>query len=111
MVEDRQNRAGDQTSSARALGSGGQKKHRVRAVAAIMMEIMLDDPDVSEAEIIRLFREGERLPKILGPSLLFRLDVGKELYPELHFVLRGPAALNPHFSEATGNTSTLNVPS
>jgi hypothetical protein len=49
------------------------------------MEIMLDDPDVSEAEIIRLFRKSERLSEILCPSFLFRLDVGKELYPELHF--------------------------
>jgi hypothetical protein len=40
---------------------------------------MLDDPDVSEAEIIRLFRERERLSKILGARFLFRLDVGKEL--------------------------------
>ena len=64
MVEDRQNRPGDQTSPARALGGSRQKNHRVRAVAAIIMEIMLDDPDVSEAEIIRLLREGERLSNV-----------------------------------------------
>ena len=109
MIEDRQNGAGHQTGPARALGGRRQKNHRVRAVAAIIMEIMLDDPDVSEAEIIGLFREGERLSKILGPGFLFRLDVGKELYPELHFVLRRPqvqavhlAALDPSFRRGDG---------
>ncbi len=79
---------------------------------------MLDDPDVSEPEIIGLFREGERLSKILGPGFLLRLDVGKELYPELHLVLRGRRfrlfiwrLWTPAFAEATGNTSMLRVPS
>ena len=90
MIEDGQHGASYQTGLARALGGRRQKNHRVRAVAAIMMEIMLDDPDMSEAEIIRLFRKSERLSEILCPSFLFRLDVGKELYPELHF--RSPRA-------------------
>jgi hypothetical protein len=85
VIESGQYGARHQTSPVRALGGRRQKNHRVRAVATVVMKIMLDDPDMSEAEIIRLFREGERLSKILGPSFLFRLDVGKELYPELHF--------------------------
>ncbi len=90
MIEGGQYGTRHQTGLARALGGRRQKDHRVRAVAAIIMEIMLDDPDVSEAAIIRLFREGERLSEILCPSFLFRLDVGKELYPEFHF--RSPRA-------------------
>src|SRR5437764_8726330 len=99
MIEGGQHGTRYQTGAARALGGRRQKQHRVWAVAAVIMEIMLDDPDMSEAEIIRLFREGERFPKILGPSFLFRLDVGKELYPELHF--RSPrAALRPLLTSA-----------
>jgi hypothetical protein len=48
------------------------------------MEIMLYDPDVSEAEIIRLLREGERLSKILAPRFLFGCNIREKLNAKFH---------------------------
>jgi len=40
-----------------ALSSGREKQHRVGAVPAIVMKIMLDDADVREPEFLGLFHE------------------------------------------------------
>jgi hypothetical protein len=50
VVEYRQDRARHQTGTMRTLRGRGQKEHRVRAVAAIVMKIMLDDANVGESE-------------------------------------------------------------
>jgi hypothetical protein len=88
MVEHRQRRARHEPGMAGALRSRGQKKHRVRAVPAIVMKIMLDDADVGEAELFRLLGEDERILKIFGSRFLLGPYVGKELHTELHGTLR-----------------------
>ena len=47
MVEHRQHRAGDQPHGLGALRDGAQKHDRVRAVAAVAIEVMLDGARVA----------------------------------------------------------------
>src|SRR5580692_13220352 len=84
MVEGRQHRAGDQPRLSRALRRRGEKHDRVRAVAAVIMKIMLDDPDMTEAEPVGLLGEVERFLEIRLGRFLLGPDIGKKLHAELH---------------------------
>jgi len=88
MVEDRQHGTRHQPRPARALRRGGEKQHRVGAVPAIVMKIMLDNADVREPEFLGLFREIERLAKVVRARFLLGPDIGKKLHAELHGYLR-----------------------
>ena len=71
MVEDWQHRAGDQPGLARALGGRGQEECRIGAVAAVRLEVVLDRPDMAEAELVEQVDECERLGEIgLGRLLV-----------------------------------------
>ena len=48
------------------------------------MKIMLDDADVREPELLGLFRERERVAKVVGAGFLIGPDVGEKLNAELH---------------------------
>src|SRR5215471_4301957 len=84
MVEHRQHRARHQPRAARALGGGGEEEHRVGAIAAIVMKIMLDDADVRKSERLGFLGEGKRITKIVRTGFLIGSDIGKELHPKLH---------------------------
>src|SRR5437764_2546601 len=86
VIERRQHRAGDEACMARPLRCRGEEHDRVGAVAAVMMEIMLDDADMAEAELVRLFGEVERFLEIGFARFLFGLHIGEELNAELHAV-------------------------
>jgi hypothetical protein len=88
VIEYRRDRAGHQTSATRALRGRGEKEHWVRAIAAIVMEIMLDDANVGEPEFFRLLCEEERFVEIFAARFLLGLDVGKKLHAKFHFGLR-----------------------
>src|SRR5438552_598570 len=62
MVEGRQYRAGHQPRSPCPLRRRREKHDRVRAVAAVMVEIVLDDADMAEAEQVGLLGEVEGVP-------------------------------------------------
>ena len=85
MVEDRQKRAGDETRSCRALRRRRQEHDRVRAVAAIAVEIMLDGADMAVAELVHQIDEAERFVPIDLRRLLLRAGIRKKLEPEMHF--------------------------
>ena len=85
MIEDRQHGASHQARAACALGRGGEKQHRVGAVAAIVVKVMLDDANMRESELFRLLREVERVAKIVGTGFLIRSDIRKKLHAKLHF--------------------------
>ena len=88
VVKDRQYRSGHQPRPVRALGGSGEEQHRVWAVPAIIMKIMLDDADVREPELIRLFHKRERIAKVIRTRLLLGPHVGKELQTKSHATLR-----------------------
>ena len=52
MIEHGKHGAGQQPRFARALRGGGQEHVRVRAVAAVRLEIVLDRADLREAELV-----------------------------------------------------------
>src|SRR6516162_11349824 len=89
MIEDGQHRARYQAGMARALCRGGQEHDRVRAIAAVVMEVMLDNTDVREAEPVASLGERQRLVKILCRRFLLGFDVRKELDAEFHGRLPG----------------------
>src|SRR5437762_11683556 len=84
MVEGRQYRAGDEACLPGALRRRREKHDRVRAVAAVMMKIMLDDADMAEAEPVGFLGEVERLLEIGFARFLLRPDIGEKLHAELH---------------------------
>src|SRR5437762_7343736 len=84
MIEGRQYRAGHQPRSPCPLRRGREKHDRVRAVAAVMVEIVLDDADMAEAKPVGLLGKVERFLKILFARLLLGPDVREKLHAELH---------------------------
>ncbi|HEY6992207.1 MAG TPA: hypothetical protein VH397_00715 [Xanthobacteraceae bacterium] len=84
MIEHRQHRAGDETQRRRALRDRGEKDDRVRAVAAVAREVVLDGARVGEAELLRFLRDRKRLRVIVGGALVGVIDGGKKLHTELH---------------------------
>ena len=84
MVEGRQHRAGHQPRPPRALRRRREKDDRVGAVAAVMVKIMLDDPDMRIAQLVRFLGEIERLRKIGLRRFLLWPHIGEELHAELH---------------------------
>ena len=84
MVEGRQYRAGHQPRSPCPLRRGREKHDRVRAVAAVMVEIVLDDADMAEAQPVGFLGKVERFLEILFPRFLLGPHIGKELHAELH---------------------------
>ena len=84
IVERRQYRAGDQPRLPRPLRRGGQEDDWVRAVAAIIMEVMLDDADMGEAEPVGLLGKVQRFPEIGFARFLLGLHIGEKLHAELH---------------------------
>ncbi len=65
IVERRHHRAGDQTHLFGALRRGGEKQHRVRAIAAVAFEIMLDRTGMRIAEFVGFLGDIEALRKII----------------------------------------------
>ena len=57
VVEDRQHSTRNQPRVAGALSGGSEEQHRVGAVPAVVMKIMLDNADVREPELIGLLRK------------------------------------------------------
>src|SRR5438477_13048158 len=84
MVEGRQYRAGHQPRSPCPLRRRREKHDRVRAVATVMVEIVLDDADMAEAQPVGFLGEVERFLEILFPRFLLGPHTGKELHAELH---------------------------
>ena len=84
VIEDRQHRTRHQVRAACALSSGREKQHRVGAVPAIVMKIMLDDADVGKPEPLGLLHKRERIAKVIRCRFLIWPDVGKKLQTELH---------------------------
>src|SRR5579859_6318995 len=84
VIERRQHRAGDEPRPLSALRRGGEEDDRVGAIAAIVVEVMLDDADVRVAEAVRLFGNVERLAEILLSRAILGSHVGEELHAELH---------------------------
>src|SRR5882762_4734287 len=84
MVEGRQYRAGDEACLPGPLRRRREKHDRVRAVAAVIVKIMLDDADMAEPKPVGFLGEVERLLEIGFARFLLRPDIGKELHAELH---------------------------
>src|SRR6185437_4200038 len=84
VVEDGKHRAGDQPHAPCALRGGGQEQHGVGAVAAVIVEIMLDDAGMGEAESFGFLGDVERFGEIVARRFLLGLHVGKELDAEFH---------------------------
>ncbi len=84
MVEHRQHRAGDQARASRPLGGGGEEDDRVRAVAAVLVEVVLDGADVGESQRVAQGDQVETLGEVAVRRLGVGADVGEELNPELH---------------------------
>ena len=85
MVKDRQYGTRHQARAPRALRGGGEEQHRVGAVPAVVMKIMLDDADVRKHELLCLLHKGESIAKILGTGFLIGPDIGKKLHAKLHW--------------------------
>ena len=84
VIEHRQHRPGDEAHRLRALRHGGEKDDRVRAVAAVAREVMLDGAEMAKAQAFRLFRDRQRFRVVVGGALVGVVDGGKELHTELH---------------------------
>ena len=81
MIEHRQHRAGDQAHRLRALRQRGEKDDRVRAVAAVAGEIVLDGAGMGEAERLGFLRDRQRFRKVVGRALVGMIDAGKNCTP------------------------------
>src|SRR5215469_14985002 len=86
VVEDGQHGTRHQAHAARALCCGGKEQHRVGAVTAVVMKIMLDDTDMGETEALRFLYEIERVAKVFGAGFLFGPYIRKKLHAKLHAV-------------------------
>src|SRR5207247_1769035 len=84
IVEHRQHRAGYKTHGLGALRSGAQENDRVGAVTAVAVEIMLDRARVAITQLVRFFRNHERLGVVVDGALVGMVDRRKELHTELH---------------------------
>src|SRR5215813_6891868 len=84
MVKDRQHCTGHQPRVMRTLRGSGQEQHRVWAVPAVGMKIMLDDADVREPELLRVFHKRERIAEVIRTRFLIGPDVGKKLQTKSH---------------------------
>ncbi len=84
VVEGRQDRARDQPGGLGPLGGGRQEDHRVGAVTAVMVEIVLDDADVAVAIAVHQVDQRQALVEIDVGRLVLGPHVGKELDPEFH---------------------------
>src|SRR5215468_6478923 len=84
MVEDRQHGARHEARAARALRGGGEEDDRIRAVAAVGMEVVLDRPHGGVAEVVAEPDQVERVAPVALGAPLRRADVGEELDAELH---------------------------
>src|SRR5205085_2018015 len=87
VIEDRQYRTRHQPRPPRALSGGGEKQHRVGAVPAIVMKVMLDDADMRKPEYFALLSKTQRITKVLGAGFLIRPAVRKKLHAEFHTAL------------------------
>ncbi len=81
MVEGRQYRARHQSNAARALRGRGKKYDGARAVAPVMMEIMLDDADVLEPKPVGFLGERECILKYAAPDFSCGRTSGKNWTP------------------------------
>ena len=84
MIEHRQHRAGDEAHRLGALRHGGEKDDRVRAVAAVAREVVLDGARVAEAQRLGFLRDRQQFRVIVGGALVGVVDGGKKLHTELH---------------------------
>jgi hypothetical protein len=84
MVERGQDRAGDHAHARRPLGARGQEHGRVRAVATVGREVVLDHLHAVVAEGVRPLGQGQRLLEVLPGRDPVRAAVGEEADAELH---------------------------
>ncbi len=84
MVEGRQDCARDQPRVRRALGRGAEEHDRIGRVAAVRMEVVLDDADMAVAQRIGERHQVQRFAEIAISGLLCWPHVRKELHAELH---------------------------
>ena len=99
MVEHRQHRPGDEAHRLRALRHGGEKDDRVRAVAAIAGEVVLDGAGMREAQCFGFFRDRQRFRVIVGGALVGVVDGGKNCTPNCMW-RRAPVPLAWNFRRA-----------
>ena len=82
MVEDREDRAGHEAHPLRPRGNGGEEDDRTRRHPAVRTEVVLDGPDVAEAQLLREHRQTERLVEVDLGRLLVLADRREEVDAE-----------------------------
>jgi hypothetical protein len=92
MMERRDHRAGDEADALRSRRDRGKEYARVRRVAAVVVERMLDRLDAREAELVGARREAQALIVIIGGGRILGAERGKEINSESHGV-RSPVAM------------------
>src|SRR5581483_440093 len=96
VVEDRQHRSGDQAKTPAPLGGGGKEHDRAGRVAAIVVAVVLDDPDVVVAQHIGAFDEVEAFTEVASGRFLLRSDIREEVDTDVH-----PAGLPGYSTDAS----------
>ena len=71
MVEDRQDRAGHEAHALCPRGNRGEEHDRARRHPTVRAEVVLDGPDMAEAQLLRENRKTERLVEVDLGRLLF----------------------------------------
>jgi hypothetical protein len=84
VVERRNDGAGDRTDSLGASCDGRQEHDRIRRVAAVVEEIVLDGLDGVESELVGALREAQALGEILRRRIVARPERREEVEAELH---------------------------
>src|SRR5262249_42935381 len=108
IVEGRHHRAGDQPHLSGTRGRRRQEHDRVRAIAAIALEIMLNRARVAIAERVGLLGDGEALGEILRGVFVAWPEIRKELNAELHPV---HSAACWKISMSSGRSRSTTLPS
>lgn len=84
VVEDRQQRAHHKTRAFRALRGSGKKDQGIRAVATVLVEVVLDDTHMGEAEVVGAVDHPQRLGEIAVARDLLGGYIGEKLNAEFH---------------------------
>src|SRR5262249_31758487 len=104
IVEGWNHRAGDRADPLRAGRDGGQEDHGIRRVAAIVVEVVLDGLDRTEAEPVGALDQAQALGEVFRRRIVARAERRKEVEAELH----RPAVTGCARSAKCGMTSRAN---
>ncbi len=66
VVECREHRAGDKARGFRVLRRGSEEHHRIRAIAAVWQEVMLNRPHVAIAVTVAQPDQGQRVLPVIA---------------------------------------------